>query len=412
MAQSYLANLLSSAGVDASALKGVPTETVAFAAALDSVAAVDPAIATSIVQELRDQRSKLKLIASENFASPAVLLAMGNWLSATSTPRARPATASTPAATTSTRSRRARPSWRATLFGADHAYVQPHSGIDANLVAFWTVLTARVENPRSSGSARRPSPIAVGRGLGDAAPRARQPEDDGHGARRGRPPHARLPPQRLGQAVPVLQLRASTPRPACSTTTRCGQAPRTRAPLLLIAGYSSYPRKINFRIFREIADEVGATLMVDMAHFAGLVAGQGVHRRLRSGAARAHRDHDHAQDAARPARRAGAVPEGARRDRRPRLSAGARRAAAARDGGQGGRAATRPPSPSSRSTRPRVVDNARALAEALMAQGRAVLVTGGTENHLCCIDVRELRAQRPPGRGRAARARHHRSTAT
>src|SRR6185295_4296163 len=49
---------------------------------------------------------------------------------------------------------------------------------------------------------------------------------------------------------------------------------RAERPLLLVGGYSSYPRKVNFRIFREIADEVGATLMVDMAHFAGLVAGR------------------------------------------------------------------------------------------------------------------------------------------
>jgi glycine hydroxymethyltransferase len=50
-------------------------------------------------------------------------------------------------------------------------------------------------------------------------------------------------------------------------------------PLILIAGYSAYPRRINFATMREIADEVGATLLVDMAHFAGLVGGKGVHRR-------------------------------------------------------------------------------------------------------------------------------------
>ena len=49
---------------------------------------------------------------------------------------------------------------------------------------------------------------------------------------------------------------------------------KTVKPLILLAGYSAYPRKINFRIFREIADEVGAVFMVDMAHFAGLVAGK------------------------------------------------------------------------------------------------------------------------------------------
>src|SRR5881628_2569291 len=65
----------------------------------------------------------------------------------------------------------------------------------------------------------------------------------------------------------------STRRLTSSTTIRCDSA-REERPLLLIAGYSSYPRRINFRTFREIADEVGATFMVDMAHFAGLVAGK------------------------------------------------------------------------------------------------------------------------------------------
>ena len=71
-------------------------------------------------------------------------------------------------------------------------------------------------------------------------------------------------------------------------------------PKLIIAGGSAYPRIIDFSRFREIADEVGAYLMVDMAHFAGLVAG-GVHPE--PVAARPCRDHHDAQDAARPARR-------------------------------------------------------------------------------------------------------------
>jgi hypothetical protein len=60
----------------------VSLETIAFRAALDAVARVEPAVADAIVRELADQRSHLKLIASENYASPAVLLAMGNWFSA------------------------------------------------------------------------------------------------------------------------------------------------------------------------------------------------------------------------------------------------------------------------------------------------------------------------------------------
>src|SRR4051812_14044380 len=121
-------------------------DTLAFAAAIDRVAGVLPDVAESIMQELRDQRSKLKLIASENFASPAVLLAMGNWLSdkyAEGTPGHRFYAGCEHVDAIETRaSELAR-----TLFRADHAYVQPHSGIDANLVAFWSILTQRVEDP-------------------------------------------------------------------------------------------------------------------------------------------------------------------------------------------------------------------------------------------------------------------------
>src|SRR6185503_4216958 len=121
-------------------------ETVAFAAALDAVATRLPEVAASIVSELRDQRSKLKLIASENFASPAVLLAMGNWLSdkyAEGAPGHRFYAGCDNVDTIEARA----VELARTLFGADHAYVQPHSGIDANLVAFWSILTACVENP-------------------------------------------------------------------------------------------------------------------------------------------------------------------------------------------------------------------------------------------------------------------------
>ena len=110
------------------------------------MAKVLPDVAASILQELRDQRSKLKLIASENFASPAVLLAMGNWLSdkyAEGAPGHRfYAGCDNVDAIESRADELAR-----TLFGADHAYAQPHSGIDANLVAFWAVLSQRVESP-------------------------------------------------------------------------------------------------------------------------------------------------------------------------------------------------------------------------------------------------------------------------
>jgi glycine hydroxymethyltransferase len=122
------------------------TESVAYRSALDIIAGSEPRVADAIRGELHNQRTQLKLIASENYASPATLLAMGNWFSdkyAEGTVGHRfyagckyvdqvEALAAEHAKA---------------IFGADHAYVQPHSGIDANLVAFWAILAQRIEKP-------------------------------------------------------------------------------------------------------------------------------------------------------------------------------------------------------------------------------------------------------------------------
>src|SRR5947208_15438947 len=124
----------------------MPQASVAFRAGLEVVRAVEPRIAEAITDELDSQRHMLKLIASENYASPAVLLAMGNWLSdkyAEGTVGRRFYAGCRNVDTVeSLAAEHARE-----LFGARHAYVQPHSGIDANLVAFWSVLAQRVEVP-------------------------------------------------------------------------------------------------------------------------------------------------------------------------------------------------------------------------------------------------------------------------
>src|SRR5690348_6939903 len=118
----------------------------AFKAGLEVIAAVEPDIAAAIAGELGNQRRQLKLIASENYASPAVLLAMGNWLSdkyAEGTVGSRfYAGCEYVDKVEAIAADHARQ-----LFGAEHAYVQPHSGIDANLVAFWAILAKRVEQP-------------------------------------------------------------------------------------------------------------------------------------------------------------------------------------------------------------------------------------------------------------------------
>src|SRR4051795_6067315 len=121
-------------------------ESTAFRAALEVVRTVEPRIADAIAKELHDQRESLKLIASENYASPATLLAMGNWLSdkyAEGTIGRRFYAGCQQVDTVEAiGAEHARE-----LFGAQHAYLQPHSGIDANLVAFWAVLAQRVEAP-------------------------------------------------------------------------------------------------------------------------------------------------------------------------------------------------------------------------------------------------------------------------
>jgi glycine hydroxymethyltransferase len=156
--------------------------------------------------------------------------------------------------------------------------------------------------------------------------------------------------------------------------------------LLLIAGYSSYPRKVNFRIFREIADEVGATLMVDMAHFAGLVAGRvftgdddpvkhahivttTTHKTLRGprgGMVLCQKALAETVDRGCPLVLGGPLPH-----------VMAAKAVALQEASE----------PAFGAYAKRVVDNARTLAEALMAAGVKV-VTGGTDNHLVLVDVR------------------------
>src|SRR4029450_4130889 len=127
-------------------MSALNAESAAFRSALEVVRTVEPRIADAIAKELKDQRESLKLIASENYASPAVLLAMGNWLSdkyAEGTIGRRfYAGCQNVDTVESVAAEHARE-----LFGAPYAYVQPHSGIDANLVAFWSILAHRVESP-------------------------------------------------------------------------------------------------------------------------------------------------------------------------------------------------------------------------------------------------------------------------
>ena len=359
------------------------TAAAAYRAALQTISAVEPEVADAIRGELASQRRQLKLIASENYASPAVLLAMGTWLSdkyAEGTPGHRFYAAcemvdriETIAAAHAT-----------ALFGADHAYVQPHSGIDANLVAYWAILAHRVE---------RPALAAAGVGhvndLDSAAWETLRRElhaqrmmgmslDAGghltHGFR----------PNISGKLFDQSSYGVDASTGLLDYDAIAAQVREFR-PLILVAGYSAYPRNPNFRILREIAASVGATFMVDMAHFAGLVAGRVLtgdldpvphadvvatttHKSLRGprgGMVLCTEEYAPFVDRGCPMVLGGPLPHV--------MAAKAVALAEARQ-------------PSFATYAARIVDNARALADGLMRRG-ARLVTGGTDNHIVFFDA-------------------------
>ncbi|CAG7656153.1 hypothetical protein SBRY_70365 [Actinacidiphila bryophytorum] len=172
-------------------------------------------------------------------------------------------------------------------------------------------------------------------GLGAAAGGVRQPADAGHVARRGRPPHPRLPAEHLRQDVRPAQLRHRPADRAAGLRGAAGDGPRVppadhRGGLLRLPPAGELPH--------HAGDRRRGRRDLDGRHgpLRGPGRGQGADRRLRPGAAREHRHDHHPQVAARPARRHGAVRRRAGRARRPGLSDGAGRSAAARDGGQGG----------------------------------------------------------------------------
>jgi glycine hydroxymethyltransferase len=354
-----------------------------YHAMLDVIAASEPAVAAAIAAELASQRRQLKLIASENYASPAVLMAMGTWLSdkyAEGTVGHR-----FYAGCEVVDQVEALAAWHATaLFGADHAYVQPHSGIDANLVAYWAILARRVERPFLDGHSAKnvdaldPAAWQQLRGQFGAQRMMGMALDAGghltHGFR------ANISGKMFDQAN-----YGTDPATGLLDYDAIAAQARQFRPLILVAGYSAYPRNPNFRLLREIADDVGATFMVDMAHFAGLVAGGALtgdldpvphaeivtsttHKSLRGprgGLVLCTPDYAPYVDRGCPLVLGGPLPHV--------IAAKAVALAEARQPGFADYAAG-------------IIANARALADGLLRRGTR-LVTGGTDNHLVLADV-------------------------
>ena len=201
----------------------------------------DPEIAAVVLAELDRQRRGLQLIASENFTSPAVLAALGSTLTnkyAEGYPGARyyGGCAAVDAAE-ELGVRRARE-----LFGAEHANLQPHSGTSANLAAYAALV--------------QPGDCVLAMDL----------PHGGHLTHGSRVNFSGKWFHHVGYTV-----RRDTELIDYDEVRDLALAHR---PALIICGATAYPRLIDFAAFRAIADEVGAYLMVDAAHFIGLVAGQ------------------------------------------------------------------------------------------------------------------------------------------
>ncbi|MDR2807559.1 MAG: glycine hydroxymethyltransferase [Spirochaetaceae bacterium] len=239
---------------------------------LQEIAVHSPEIASSIVKELASQRKRIKLIASENYCSPSVQFAMGNLLTdkyAEGMPGHRFYAGNENVDAIESRAAEL----ACTLFGAEYANVQPHCGADANLLAYWAILSTRVENPalKKYGQTNLYKLTdeqwqELRADLGRQKLLGLDYYSGGHLTHGYRYNIS-------ARMFDVYSYSVSEETGLLDYNAIERQALEIK-PLILLAGYSAYPRKIDFRRMREIADKIGAVFMVDMAHFAGLVAGK------------------------------------------------------------------------------------------------------------------------------------------
>jgi glycine hydroxymethyltransferase len=316
-----------------------------------SLARTDPVIHALIRREVERQEHGLELIASENFVSVAVLEAMGTALTnkyAEGLPKKRYyGGCEVVDEVEQLAIDRAK-----ALFAAEHANVQPHSGAQANLAAYLAIL--------------KPGDPLMGLAL----------PHGGH-LTHGSPVNFS---GSLFRAVPY-GVREDTGRIDYDEVRTIARAERPR---LLIAGGSAYARVFDFPVMRSIADEIGATFLVDMSHFAGLVAG-GVHPS----------PVPHAHIVTTTTHKTLRGPRGGMILCRADLAKAVDKQVF--PGTQGGPlehviaakavALAEASTPAFASYAAQVVKNAQALAAALVARGYAI-VSGGTDTHLMLVDLR------------------------
>ena len=320
---------------------------------MEFVSQFDPDIGGLMAQELHRQQDGLELIASENFASPAVIAAMGTILT-NKYAEGLPGKRYYGGCQVVDQIEQIAIDRAKALFGAEFANVQPHSGAQANLA----VLTALLQ----------PGDTFLGMDLGNGGHLT-------HGS----------PANLSGRYFRALSygLDPATGRIDYDQVRDLAMAHR---PKLIIAGASAYPRAIDFQAFAQIAQECGAYLMVDMAHIAGLVAG-GVHEN----------PVPYADIVTTTTHKTLRGPRGGLIMGKAELAK--KLNSAVFPGTQGGplmhviaakavcfREAM---TPAFRDYAHQVVKNAKAMAAGLAAEGFD-LVTGGTDNHMVLADLRPL----------------------
>lgn len=319
----------------------------------EEIRKVDPQIADAIEAEVNRQRNKIELIASENFVSNAVIEAMGTPLTnkyAEGYPGKRYYGGCENVDVVETLAiERAKE-----LFGAEHANVQPHSGAQANMAVFFSVL-----NP---GDTVLSMSLAHGGHLSHGSPVNMSGK------------YYNIVPYGVTEANSTVDYEAIR-----KLAIEC-------KPKLIVAGASAYPRVLDFKKFGEIAKEVGAYLLVDMAHISGLVAA-GLHpnpvpyadfvtttthktlRGPRGGLILCKEEHAKLIDKAIfPGIQGG-----------PLMHVIAAKAVCLKEA----------LSDDFKAYQTQIVKNAKALSEALVANGFN-LVSGGTDNHLMLLDLRNM----------------------
>ena len=358
----------------------------AYVAELDTVSKVSPLVASRIVGELRNQRSHLKLIASENYSSPSCHLAMGNLLTDKYAEgfayHRYYAGCENVDAIEDYACKLA-----CEVFGAEHAYVQPHSGADANLCAYWAILNAKVQVPTfEEMGISNPSAMTreqwniIREKTGNQRLLGLDYYSGGHLTHGYRMNIS-------GHMFDSYSYNVNRETGLLDYDEIEKQAMEIK-PLILLVGYSAYPRKIDFRRMRQIADSCGAVLMCDMAHFAGLVAGHvfegdydpvkwadivttTTHKTLRGprgGMILCKQHLAESVDQGCPLVIGGPLPH-----------VMAAKAIALKEASR----------PEFREYAARIAENARVLAQAFMDEGLRVQ-TDGTDNHLMLLDVSDL----------------------